>query len=575
MLVFSLSFSTGTTSVAATVETENWVDGELILSIDNSHTVSIQGLDQAEMELAAVLDDNQFTIKDNLLESTGIVDDQMQIFSENSLAADVIDTMGYTYLIKYPENKMTFEEAKVQLLKKLELEGYQVKSIEPNYILEAIGTVAIDEYEEQEVIEIQGINANQQWHYDMINLPSAWKITTGSSNVDVAVLDTGIDFTHPNLANYVDTGRGKNFSGGSATDFMDRQGHGTHVSGTVASYGHVSGVMQTATLVPVKVLGDNGKGSMYGIEQGVLYAANQNVDVINLSLGGGPYASSFDSACKSAVASGTIVVAATGNEYKSTISYPAAYDSVIAVGAVDKNRVRGDFSNYGAGIDVMAPGVAIFSTYPGERYAQMSGTSMACPHVSGVVGLLRSFNPSITASQACDLLKQTAQSAGSSLEYGSGIVDAYKALSTISGTTPILKVVAPSFSIPSGTYQGAQTVSINSATAGATIRYTTDGQEPTETSSVYNGALRIEQTTTIKAKAFKSGMEASDVAVATYTIETSTQNPTVKEWAVGTAYKNGDIISYNGKKYICRQGHTSVAGWTPDAVPALWSAYQG
>src|SRR5690606_2525953 len=122
------------------------------------------------------------------------------------------------------------------------------------------------------------------------------------------------------------------------------------------------------TLIPVKVLGDNGSGSVYGIIEGILHAANVGADVINMSLGGGGYVQAFDNACQTAMSKGVIIVAASGNEYSSRISYPAAYDGVIAVGAVDSNRNRASFSNYGTGLDVMAPGVNVYSTVPNNGY---------------------------------------------------------------------------------------------------------------------------------------------------------------------------------------------------------------
>ena len=142
---------------------------------------------------------------------------------------------------------------------------------------------------------------------------------------------------------------------------------------------------------------------------------------------------SFDDACRTAVSRGVVVVAASGNEYASSISYPAAYDSVIAVGAVDSNRRRASFSNYGTGLELMAPGVNIYSTIPGNQYQTNSGTSMASPHVAGVAGLMRSVNRNASVSEIRSVLRNTAQYAGNSTEYGYGIVDAYAAVQAISG----------------------------------------------------------------------------------------------------------------------------------------------
>jgi chitinase len=136
---------------------------------------------------------------------------------------------------------------------------------------------------------------------------------------------------------------------------------------------------------------------------------------------------------------------------------------------------------------------------------------------------------------------------------------------------PILTVADPVFSPAEGTYTSAQTVAINCATAGAEIRYTLNGTEPTASSALYSAPLTVSATTTIKAKAFKSGYTSSATISKTYTIKDSNQPAA---WAPGTAYKTGDLVTYEGKTYKCVQGHTALAGWTPAAVPALWSLVQ-
>src|SRR5699024_2569630 len=158
----------------------------------------------------------------------------------------------------------------------------------------------------------------------------------------------------------------------------------THVAGTIASYGSVSGVMQDATLIPVKVLNDSGSGSMFGIQQGIIHAASVNSDVINMSLGGGGYDRGMDEAIQTANNRGTIIVAATGNDGIGRVSYPAAYSGSIAVGSVTSSKTRSYFSNYGPELDVMAPGSNIYSTLPNSWNDYVYGTSMARPHVAGV-----------------------------------------------------------------------------------------------------------------------------------------------------------------------------------------------
>ena len=388
--------------------------GELIISIKASPAQSgyeIQTMENQENVFGLL----GITVLDNLMESTfGNVGTYGMNSETSTLKSEALETMGNTYLVAYDAAKYgDVQSASLAVAEALKSKGFLVNYVEPNYVVEAFGMAP-----------------NQEWHYNMIKAPQAWTITNGSSNVKIAVLDTGIDNTHPNLANFVNMSLAKSFVGG---DTMDRQKHGTHVSGTIASYGNVSGVMQNASLIPVKVLGDNGKGSTYGIQQGVLYAASIKADVINMSLGGGNYSAGMFDACTTAVNAGVVVIAASGNDGSGTVSYPAAYTNVIAVGAVDSNRQRATFSQYGTGLEVMAPGQDIYSTVPGGAYDTFSGTSMATPHVAGVAGLIRSVNKNLTSAEVREILKNTAVNAGSSNEYGYGIVDAYAAVQAAGG----------------------------------------------------------------------------------------------------------------------------------------------
>jgi len=377
----------------------------------------------------------------------------------------------------------------------LEAEGLAVRYVEPNDTLYATT-----------------MHPSQEWHYEMIHAPEAWTVEGGSSSTIVAVLDTGIDYTHDALQNYVDTGLGKSYTG---TTFMDGHGHGTHVAGTIASYGVVSGVMQIGKLVPVKVLTDEGSGSTDDITAAIIYAAEIGADVINMSLGGGGYNSAMADACSFAVSEGTVVVAASGNDSAGTISYPAAYPGVIAVGAVDSTGARAYYSNYGTGLDVMAPGSNIYSCKPGDSYTTMSGTSMATPHVAGVVGLIRSANPSISVAEVTSILMDTATYAGSATYYGSGIVNAYAAVQAAlgGGTEP-----------PPDDYYTTTTLTTNKAiyapgevvTITATVKdqdgYALSGATVAVTLTTPSGSTASGSATT----------NTSGVATLTYTTTTST-----------------------------------------------------
>src|SRR5699024_4787495 len=347
-LVFSEQVFAETSNVSdASFET---INGQLVISIEADSKKSMQNIDDTIFS-SAKLEENGFQVKDSLLNS--IQSESAQTLSQD-FKIDVIDKMGLVYLIEYAESEYKdIDKAKEELEKTLNDLGLNVRYVQENYTMHAIETA--------EKISPTSMHPNQAWHYEMIKAPEAWEITPGSSSTRIAVLDTGIDSTHPSLSDFVNTSLGRSFVGG---DNGDRAGHGTNLAGTIVSYGEVCGVMQSATLILVKVLGDDGTGSMYGIQQGITYAASIDADVINMSLGGGGYFQGMEEAIDTANSQGTIVVAASGNDGARNVSYPAAYSGSIAVGSVTSSKTRSSFSNYGPELDVMAPGSNVYSTLP-------------------------------------------------------------------------------------------------------------------------------------------------------------------------------------------------------------------
>ncbi|GAB4440143.1 MAG: hypothetical protein D6742_06615 [Cyanobacteria bacterium J069] len=278
-------------------------------------------------------------------------------------------------------------------------------------------------------------DAGYSWSNNRVNAPEAWNQGYTGRGVVVAVVDTGVDYTHSDLdANmwrnpqeiagngidddgngFVDDVRGWDFADGD-NDPMDRNGHGTHVAGTIAAENNdmgITGVAYNAQIMPVKVLRDNGSGTYTSVAQGIRYAADNGADVINLSLGGG-YSAEVAAAIEHAVSQGAIVVMAAGNEGAAQPSNPAslAIQWGLSVGAIASDGLIASFSNR-AGADsrmqhVVAPGVGVVSTIPGDRYRSLSGTSMAAPHVAGVVALMRQANPNLTDSQVRQLITTSA-----------------------------------------------------------------------------------------------------------------------------------------------------------------------
>ena len=328
-----------------------------------------------------------------------------------------------------------------------------------------------------------------QWHYPLIHLPQAWDVTTGDPNVVVAVVDTGVRLDHPDLAGSFVAGydfiqdptraRDGNGIDPDPNDPGDKGAgtggssfHGTHVAGTIAAATNngigVAGVSWGSKVMPVRVLGKGG-GTMYDVMQGVAFAAGlpndsgtvpaKKADIINLSLGGGGFDSNAQTLFNQVRAQGVIVVAAAGNQATSAPSYPAAYDDVVSVAAVDLNRNPAPYSNFGATIDVAAPGGdtsvdrngdtfadGVLSTLADDTvnplafgYVFYQGTSMATPHVSGVFALMRSVNPSITpaaidALLASGKLTNDLLTPGFDAQTGWGLIDAQAAVIAAGGT---------------------------------------------------------------------------------------------------------------------------------------------
>ena len=275
------------------------------------------------------------------------------------------------------------------------------------------------------------------WGVDRIDADQVWPATNTGAGVDVAILDGGIDYDHPDLDNNI--AGGINYTGwwwrdGSTHRFYwdDRDGHGSHCAGVVAAEDNtigVVGVAPDARLWAVKVLDDNGDGYVSDIIQGIEWCSDNGIEVASMSFGG-DYSEALENACSAAYAAGVLLVAAAGNEGASGVIYPAAYGSVIAVSATDSDDAIADFSGVGPQVELAAPGVAIKSTYRNGGYAIGDGTSMACPHVAGVAALVWAAGELglTTPAQIRLRLRETAEDIGlSAAQQGYGLVDAQAA----------------------------------------------------------------------------------------------------------------------------------------------------
>lgn len=284
----------------------------------------------------------------------------------------------------------------------------------------------------------------QQWQYPKIAAPEAWSVTQGSSGVAIAILDTGIDQSHEDLAAKIQ--RNVNFTTSPTVD--DRYGHGTHVAGSAAASTNngkgVAGTCLNCGLYNVKVLADNGSGAWSWIASGIVWAADNGARVINMSLGGSSGSSTVEDAVNYAWGKGVVLVAAAGNSGTSSPSYPAFYQNVIAVAATDQNDAKASFSNYGTWVDIAAPGVSILSTAPdhsnkiwgkGVKYGTLSGTSMATPHVAGVAGLVWSTGLCTSAPSPNQCVRDRIETradkiSGTGTYWANGRLNAYNAVSS-------------------------------------------------------------------------------------------------------------------------------------------------
>ena len=294
-----------------------------------------------------------------------------------------------------------------------------------------------------------------------INADQAWDYGT-STNVVTAVIDTGVDYRHQDLAaniwansdelagngidddrnGYVDDTRGWDFANND-NDPMDDNGHGTHVAGTIGAVGNngvgVTGVAWSALIMPLKFLDKSGSGSLSDAIEAINYARVNGAKVVNASWGRGGFSSALQSAITQYLQAGGIFVAAAGNESSNnatTPSYPANYAGIISVGASTRNDTLASFSNFGTNVPIVAPGQSILSTLPGNAYGTLSGTSMATPHVAGAIALLWGQNPTRTAAQITDAVFVNTDNVLSGTQSKYGRLNLGKAAAALKQSTP-------------------------------------------------------------------------------------------------------------------------------------------
>lgn len=291
------------------------------------------------------------------------------------------------------------------------------------------------------------------WGMNKINAPRAWDTTTGSSSVIVGVIDTGTQYTHPDLAaniwinedeipdngidddgnGFIDDIHGWDFHNND-NDPDDDESHGTHTAGTIGAVGnngtHLVGVNWNVSIMPLKFLDETGNGSGSDAIKCFQYALNNGARVTNNSWGGGNHSQAMQDIISVLHQHGVLTVASSGNGGNGNVHYPAGYDNVFTVGAIDINSVQAYFSSFGKWVNITAPGVDVYSLFP-NGFGSASGTSMSCPHVAGVAALVLSVSPNLSMTQLQFILESTAQDIGEPGRddfFGAGIVDAAAAV---------------------------------------------------------------------------------------------------------------------------------------------------
>lgn len=363
-------------------------------------------------------------------------------------SAQVIPLKSGSYIVavdKAEESKLEQKLAAVRGVKRVAAPG-RIGIIEPITKVKVGKDLIVAGLEQLNDVPVNDPGAKSQWSLAYTKSSSVWQQISQKKTVNVAVVDTGVDYNHPDLKNRVRKDLGYDFVNNDH-DPMDDNGHGTHVSGIIAAEANnnegivgITGTLEV-NIIPVKVLDRNGMGQTDAIARGIEYAADQGADIINLSLGGEGEDQDIAGAVKYALNKGAFVVAAAGNDSRNCDQYtPAGLADVYTIAASNLLNRKAVFSNYGDSVDIAAPGVKILSTVPGGEYEAWDGTSMAAAVVSGIAAMLKAQDPALDIQKLALILNQSAKDvmeAGKDQKTGYGIIDAANAYALSTGAAPV------------------------------------------------------------------------------------------------------------------------------------------
>jgi len=373
----------------------------------------------------STLENSQFDNEDTLLiqfeKAEGLADEDYDQFLK--MHKNIAKIAADTYLIecRHEENK----QALLQELGNME----SILYAEENKILSQQMIRSTDNR-----IKPNDFYYDKQWGLEKINAREGWaRITPGENRAVVAVIDSGVDMTHPDLEGRV-LSYGYNFYDNNQY-FADTNGHGTSVAGIIAAetnnYIGIAGVggSYNIKILPLRTTSNFGQTRLSDFVKAVDYAIAQEVDVINISMGSTDPSAIENSTIQRAIDSGIVVVASAGNYGNGTTFYPASYPGVISVGSINENSLKSRFSNYNSGISVVAPGENIFSTSIGSTYGYYEGTSFSAPFVSGVAALIKAQEPTISPQEVKHLIESTSTDLGTpgfNALFGHGLIDMEK-----------------------------------------------------------------------------------------------------------------------------------------------------
>lgn len=361
----------------------------------------------------ATIDDDNLNNIENAKNNEWLIKWKRDYDLDISEQASILDWLPAQGIMRVKLNDSTNVNEWINLWK----DNPDIEYIQPNIVCK-ISEIPNDKYYQD------------QYYLQQIKVEKAWEINY-SNEVIVAVLDTGVDISHPDL-------QGKLINGvnilNKDTLPIDDNGHGTNVTGIVAAVSNnfigISGITRNAKIMPVKVLDNEGKSDSFYVGQGIRYAVDNGAKIILLASGETVYTPFMTEAVNYAEEKGVLIIAATGNK-GSELNYPAALPNVLSVGAVDRDDNYLDYSNYGQQLDVVAPGDGIFTTTIGGGYSTKSGTSMAAPQVAGLAAMLFQRYPDLTPNEIADIIRFSADDVGElgwDVRTGYGRINVEKAL---------------------------------------------------------------------------------------------------------------------------------------------------